>query len=274
LLRKSLVVVQFVAGIVLVAGTFTVYKQLNYMQNKDLGMDIDQTLIVYAPGKIDNDSIANRKYESLKNRLKQFAAVERVSVTEALPGNGMYELNSATGYIKRMNDPNPSPPRYFLYTIDEEFVPALGMKLLAGKSSYAGSGNIHDKLIINEAALYQLGFSTPQEAVNQRIKWWDETREIIGVVANYHHHSLDKSYDPMLLVFEGNYRDAAYVTIKLNSPEGQKGDVANTINQVHSVWKGVFPAATFNYFFLDEQFQLPIQISSAVQESIQRIYRV
>jgi putative ABC transport system permease protein len=128
------------------------------------------------------------------------------------------------------------------------------MKLLAGKSSYAGSGNNHDKLIINEAALYQLGFSTPQEAVNQRIKWWDETREVIGVVANYHHHSLDKSYDPMLLCFEGNYRDAAYVTIKLNSPEGQQGEVANTIHQVHSVWKEVFPAATFNYFFLDEQF--------------------
>jgi putative ABC transport system permease protein len=90
--------------------------------------------------------------------------------------------------------------------------------------------------------------------VNQRIKWWDETREIIGVVANYHHHSLDKSYDPMLLCFEGNYRDAAYVAIKLNSPESQKGDVANTINQVHNVWKEVFPAGTFNYFFLDEQF--------------------
>jgi putative ABC transport system permease protein len=128
------------------------------------------------------------------------------------------------------------------------------MKLLAGKSSYASSSNIHDKLLINEAAMYQLGFSSPEEAVNQRIKWFDETREIIGVVANYHHHSLDKGYDPMLLCFEGNYRDAAYVAIKLNIPGQQKGDLATTIAQVQEVWKEVFPAAAFNYFFMDEQF--------------------
>lgn len=258
-LRKSLVIFQFVAGIVLVTGTFTVYKQLGFMQHKDLGMNIDQTLVVYAPGIIGNDSIADGKYTSLKSQLKQLASIRHVSVTECLPGNGMYELNSATGYIKRLEDPNPSPPRYFLYTIDEEFVPTLGMKLLAGRSSYAATENNHDKMIINEAALHQLGFSTPEEAINQRVKWFDETREIIGVVANYHHHSLDKGYDPMLLCFEGNYRDASYIAIRLNRPQGQQGGAAATIAQVKEVWNSIFPASTFSYFFMDEQFNSQYQ---------------
>lgn len=252
ILRKSLVVFQFVTGIVLVAGTFTVYRQLNYMQSKALGMDIDQTLVLYAPGLIGNDSIADTKFTSLKNRLKQLATIQQVSVSEAIPGKGMYELNSATGYIKRLNDPNPNPPRYFLYTIDEEFVPALGMKLLAGKT--AATPQARDRMIINEAALHQLGFSSPEEAVNQQVKWFNETREIIGVVENYHHHSLDKGYDPMLLCFEGNYRDAAYVAIRLKVSGLQDRNVSATVAQVQQVWKDIFPESTFDYFFMDQQF--------------------
>jgi putative ABC transport system permease protein len=254
LLRKSLVVFQFVTTIILVSGTFTVYNQLEFMQHKDLGININQTLVVYAPNHVGNDSITDRKYVSLKNELKSYPSIGNVSVTQSLPGNGLYEFNSATGHIKRLNDPNPSPPRYFLYTIDENFVSTLGMKLLAGRSSFVESESKRDKMIINEAALYQLGFSSPQEAVNQSVKWWDETREIIGVVANYHHHSLDKGYDPMLLCFEGNYRDASYVAIKLNLPEGSTGKLAETITRVRKVWNGVFPESTFNYFFLDEKF--------------------
>ncbi|MBC7920762.1 MAG: ABC transporter permease, partial [Ferruginibacter sp.] len=255
-LRRGLVVGQFVATVVLITGTVTVYQQLRFMQRQALGMNIDQTMVLYAPRSAAADSLLPRRYASLKNELSRLAVVKTVGISECLPGNGMYELNTTT--FKRPGDPNPLASRYFYFGIDENLVQALGMKLLAGGSfSQNRKSKANTQLIINEAARKQLGFASAQAAVHQRVTTQGgpgPTWEIVGVIENYHHHSLDKGYDPILFFWDDAYRDAGYLAVKLNPTVVDSGNLTETIAGVKKAWDRTFPESPFDYFFLDERF--------------------
>ena len=254
-LRRSLVVGQFVATVVLITGTVAAYQQLRFMQRQALGINIDQTMVLYAPRSVGADSLFPRRYTTLKNELGRLAAVRTVGISECLPGNGIYELNSTVG-IKRPGSTHPLTSRYFYFGIDENLVQALGMKVLAGGSfSRNLKSGANTQVVINEAAREQLGFVNAQAAVNQPLTTQGgPTLEIVGVVGNYHHHSLDKGYDPILFLWDDAHRDAGYVAVKLNPTVVDAGNLTETIAEVKKAWDRTFPESPFDYFFLDERF--------------------
>jgi putative ABC transport system permease protein len=254
-LRRGLVVGQFATTVVLIAVTLTIYRQLDYMQNRDLGMKPEQVLVLQAPQLPNADSSKSLLFKRFGQQVALSSAFRHVSFTECLPGNGFYELNTNSGDIKRVNNPDPYPRQYAYFAVDEEFVPALGLKLLAGKGYLPKeAGNNKNKILINDAARHQLGFRSASEAAGQLIKFGDATLSIAGVIANYHHHSLDKNYDPMVFYYDGNYENTSYISLKINGATRSRQQMAASIAAAENLWKEVFPGYPFDYFFLDDQF--------------------
>jgi putative ABC transport system permease protein len=259
-LRKSLVVGQFAITVVLIALTLTIYRQLDYMQNQELGIKPEQVLVLHAPQLTSADSAKSTLFGRFRNVLKEVPAVKNASFSECLPGNGMYELNTNAGGIKRVDNPDPGRHQYAYFAVDEQFVPALGMKMLAGNGFLPNqTSSNRQKVLVNEAAMHQLGFPSANQAVGQRIWFGSSTVEIAGVIANYHHHSLDKAFDPMVYYYDKNYENAFYFSLQLDTSTRNRQQIAATIANVEKEWKRIFPANPFEYFFLDEQFNSQYQ---------------
>ena len=102
-LRQGLVVFQFLASVVLMVGTFTVYQQLTFMQQQELGMDFDQVLVVNIPLDIQIDSVARSRIGTLHQAWSGLSTIEAVGSSSAVPGTSYSFLNSSTG-IRRIGE--------------------------------------------------------------------------------------------------------------------------------------------------------------------------
>jgi putative ABC transport system permease protein len=248
-MRQGLVVFQFAATVILMIGMSAVYLQLNHLRTIELGMSIDQTLVVRAPFVEESDSLLRIKQQILKTELLRNPAVQKVASSESLPGLELHEL-STTSNVKKVGEAEESGSyNYYFVAIDADYILALGVKIIAGRN-FENGGKNHDQVIINEEAVTRLGFSNPEEALGSKItfttRWKGEPATIIGVIGNYYQQSPKEKQIPMLFKFEeaGTYFSIRLKTEKMNQ----------TIASVKSVWNEVFPNTLFHYFFLDEKY--------------------
>jgi len=252
-LRKGLVIFQFGATVVLMVCMCTVYMQVNYLRQYDLGMNLDQTLIVRAPN-VESDSVFQSSFHSMKTELLRNPNVKMVARSESLPGLSLHELSSTMLSRYGQNQHGNGEYEYYYFYIDADFIPTLGMKLVAGRNFEEDKSN-EDYVIINEAAAQRLGFVNPQEAVGTKLTF--KTRGdaqysiVIGVMKNFYQRSPKEDHIPMLFAYtEG----ASYFSIRLNTQ-----DVHQTMATVQHTWSQVFPNTLFHYFFLDEKYDQQYQ---------------
>ncbi|HEX6227155.1 MAG TPA: ABC transporter permease [Chryseolinea sp.] len=247
-LRQGLVVFQFGATVILMIGMSAVYLQLKHLRTIDLGMSLDQTLVVRAPYLEGGDSIAKVKQQALETALLLNPSVQTVAGSEIVPGLSQHEM-STTSSVTKVGEEKKSSYTYYFFSIDAGFLPALELKLLAGRNFEAGMPN-HDMVIINEEAVYRLGFSSPEEALGSKISFITRRKgqpsTIIGVVAKYYQQSPKEQQIPLLLRYEDN---ADYFSIRLNTD-----NMSKTLAEVKEIWNQVFPNTVFHYFFLDEKY--------------------
>ncbi len=248
-LRQGLVVMQFGATVVLMVGMCVVYLQLQHLRTFELGMNIDQTLVVRAPRLELPDSIQQLKQQSLKNELVRYPGIQRVARSESLPGLSLHEI-STTSNVKQVGKENIGGSyNYYFLEIDADYIPTLGMKLVSGQNFKEGNLN-HDQVIINEEAVTRLGFANADEAIGSEItfktRWDGQPATIIGVLQNYYQQSPKEQQIPMILKYEEN---AGYFSIRLKA-----GNVDESIALVKRVWDEVYPSTLFHYFFLDEVY--------------------
>ena len=243
-LRKGLIVAQFITSVVLIAGTIIVYQQVNYMRRQQLGVNINQTLVLQGAGSLQ-DSLYQNVYQPFKNELLQQGNVKNVSASTSVMGNEIYWTSS----VARLDKPNETSVTLYHLGIDYDFLPAYDLTLLAGRNFSSQSKTDEKAAIINEKAAELLGYKDASEVVSQksRLRRGRDTLSIVGVVSNYHHQGLQKAIDPMILLLRPNTR--SYYSIKMGS-----SDVQKTITSVQKVWRKYFPADPLNYFFLDETF--------------------
>lgn len=253
-LRKALVIFQFAATVILMAGMCAVYLQINYMRNYDLGLDLDQTLVLRANQEESIDSIARLKQQAFKNELLKSAYVSKVGLSGTVPGLSSHEM-STTSNVKRVGqDDADGSYNYHHTSIDADFIPTLGMEFIAGRNFVAGVPN-DDQVIINEEAVTRLGFANVEEAVGSKItyltRWKGEPATIIGVLKKFYQQSPKEQQIPILL----RYHDSAdYLSVKLSAD-----DMHEAVAEVKQIWNKVYPNAVFHYFFLDEKYNQQYQ---------------
>jgi putative ABC transport system permease protein len=248
-LRQGLVVFQFLASVVLIVGTFTVYQQLEYMQEQELGIDTEQVMVVKMPLELQYDPEIATKLTSLQQEWKRLSSVEQVAGAESVPGTGYTLLSSSMGIRTEGQDESGNNFTYYHYAIDDGLINTLGIKLLAGQNFRPGVSN-EQKAILNEEAIRLLGFKSPEEAVGQKITF-DSVTTIIGVVQDYNFLSLK---DPVIPFIHWYSELNAHQYIRLGTQ-----NLPETIGQIEATFESIFPGSTLSYFFLDDKFNQQYQ---------------
>ncbi|WP_221394017.1 ABC transporter permease [Dyadobacter sp. NIV53] len=255
-LRRVLVSFQFVLSIILISATLIVFRQFNYMRNGNLGYKKDQVLIVKSPAIVD--STIGGKYNFFKSELKQTPSVSGATTTSDIPGSMIRYRNS----VRRANQDQSHNFTSYLMEIDENFIPAYKIELIAGKNFTAtdsSSLNLksNNKIIVNEEVIESLGYKSADEAINQdvlfRLGQEDLPCKIIGVMKNFHQRSLKEKFDPILCYYP-SYSDWKYISVNINVSNASK-----SITDIGESYKKAFPGNPFEYFFLDEYFNQQYQ---------------
>ncbi len=242
MLRKGLVTLQFVVSIALITGTFVVYHQVHFLQNQSLGVNIDKTLVLRSPGIVD--STYRQKYGVFKDRLLKYAEVTSVSASTEVPGS---QPQWNAGGIRRLSQPIDEANQYRVIMMDEDFIPAYGLKMVTGRPFSAEIPHEEGNVLMNEAASKLMGFEKPEDAINDQIYFWGDTFRIVGVVKNYGQESLKKAFDPT--VYRYNHAPGGYYSIKFNT-----ANVKSSMTKFENDWKALFPGNPFEYFFLDDHY--------------------
>jgi len=242
LLRKGLIITQFVTSVVLIAGTIIVYQQLKYMRDQKLGLNINQTLVLEGAGTVV-DSVYQNVYQPFKGELLQQPGIKTVTSSSNVAGKEIYWTNS----LRRIGAQNEVPVTLYHLGVDYDYIPSYEVQLLAGRNFSKEFKTDEKAVLLNETAAQLLGFKTPQEAINGRLRRNRDTLTIIGITANFHHEGLQKAIQPQILMLTPNIR--SYYSLKVET-----SDVQKTVASVEKVWNKHFPADPLNYFFLDDLF--------------------
>lgn len=244
--RKSMVVAQFAASLVLVVGTFTVYRQLSFMRSQDLGLRIDQTVVFRSPLVVDSTYLG--KYEAFKQRLLQFPEVASVCASSVVPG----QHGDNAGGIRTLKQTEAEQNQYRFYYVDHDFIPSYGMHLVAGRPFSADVVNETENVLFNESGIRLLGFSKPDDALNELVYFWGDTLRIVGVLKDFHQESVKKAYDALVL----RYSPAPFGSYSIKF---QTSNVRQSMEQFEEIWKEFFPGNPLNYQFLDDFFNKQYQ---------------
>lgn len=240
--RKGLVIVQLLASVLLITGTITVYQQLEYMQNHDLGVEIDQTLVIKGPGIFD--STLDVSMRNFQQELRKYPGITAVAGSGSIPG---YIDYGNAGGIRRVGaDPGESKQYQFIWA-DEFFDDLYGLEITAGRGFSDQVWKDTNTVVLNALAAQQMGFASAAEAIGQKIIFWSETPTIVGVVKDFHFKSMKEEPRPMIIRYWPTI--VAYQSIRVN-PQ----NMAQTIDVVRGNFETFFPGNPFDYFFLDEFF--------------------
>ncbi|MGB3588638.1 MAG: ABC transporter permease [Tunicatimonas sp.] len=244
--QKALVVFQYAASLILIFGSLVVYRQLAFMQRHDLGMDIDQVLVLRTTPQPDSTYQSGLQF--FQDNVEGLANVGTVSAANFVPGK---EIAHNRG-LKRTDGGTRRGDNFYMVRTDEDFLETLQLDLIAGRNfSPSFTQKTVQGVVVNEATVDMLGYNSPEEALNQQVTVLGErntTLEIIGIVKNYNQQSLNKQ--PESIVLRYTPFAAGYVALQIKST----GALRQTIEQVQAAWQQAFPGQPFDYFFLDEFF--------------------
>ena len=244
--RKVLVIIQYMASMILLCGTLIVFAQLSFMRSQSLGVKTNQILVVKFPGHTEG---LNTKLEAMKKTIARLPLVYQVTFSGAVPGEEVATFLSN----RRTNDALKQNRLYEMLACDPDYVDAYGLQVVAGRNFSEDYGDDVDKLVINETAVRNLGFTSNDEAIGElvNVECTDAPMQIIGVVKDYHQQALSKNYTPIMLIHKDKiaWLPQRYISIVMTS-----GDPRELVSQVHEIWNQYFADSSFDYFFLDQFF--------------------
>jgi len=248
ILRKGLVVFQFMASAALITGTLIVSRQLKYMNEADLGININNTVIVEPPNNTPWDSTFIQRVESYQSELSNVLGVISATSSVNIPGARL-----GRAFNVRLADQSAeSNVTMSFLGVDYHFFDTYNISVLAGRTFAAADHNFDmdqvRNVVMNVNAIELLGIKNPEDAVGRRFTFWGkEDCTIVGVIANYHQESLKKPMEP--IVFFPAYSTHARTSIKIKSAETQQA-----LASIEGVYKKFFPGNSFAYFFLKDRY--------------------
>ncbi len=242
-LRQGLVVFQFAASIALLTGTYIVYQQVSYMRTADLGVDLDQVLIVERPGIIDDMEVFRENRSVFREQLLAQAAIKDVAISTTVPGGNF----SFTSNVRReAADPSDTHP-FQVSWVTPNFPDLYELELLAGRLLDEVQDDDSRGVLVNETLVRDVGFASVEAAVGATIMISnDNPVTVVGVLEDYNWMSVKEAPAPAGLAVTTGGR---YFSIKI---EG--GEVRETVETVQGIYEALFPGNPFEYFFADRFF--------------------
>ena len=245
-LRNGLVGFQFTASLLLLVGTFVIYRQVSFMQSQEKGFDIQRTVIVKGPELTEEKGLAERMI-SFKNELLQFSFIEKVSTSYSVPGT---EAITSTG-MRKLGLPLEENKIGNMYWVDPDFIELYNIPFIAGKT-WNPEMNSDMAVIVNEEAVKQFELGTSETALGEKLVLPFDTCTVLGVVKNHHWNSMKQPYSPMIFRFEKI--SPKNISIRI------KGNIHEALEQVEKKYKADFPGNDFSYYFLDDFYNSRYQM--------------
>lgn len=200
LLRKVLVVFQFVISVILIAGTITVEKQLRFLQDKDMGFNPDNRLVVtFQPGE------ARQRLETIESTIRQNPSVVNTAKAMGVPGQGA-NLHA----VKVEMDGEMADGTISSYPVDHAFLDLMEIELLEGRQfDRELRSDVNSAILVNESAVRRFGWHG--DAIGRRIQWNfgedglpQSTLQVVGVVRDFNYLTLDNPVDPLMILIPEN----------------------------------------------------------------------
>ncbi|MDP4284481.1 MAG: ABC transporter permease [Bacteroidota bacterium] len=244
LFRKSLIVFQFTVTIVMITASIIIYSQLHFVSQKNLGFNKKQVLTFHLDSRPLRKQVA-----AFRSVLLQNPQVEAVASAGNPIGNN--DIGMMDYSIEKNGVLDPHSNLAYALTIDENFIPAMQIKMMEGRNFNATADS--DKVIVNEAFLKKQGWTN---GVNKRIQTGLDNSTgkviystIIGVARNFHIYSLQHKIDPMILQMpkSANERDNMYVRVSAHN-------IPQTLQFLQQTFRKFDQESPFEYHFLDKNF--------------------
>jgi putative ABC transport system permease protein len=246
-LRKALVIGQFGITVALMIGSFVVYRQIRFMNRQELGVNINQVLVINAPGLTKDDSTFAGKENGFFEEVKRTPGVEGVAASWSAIGGE----TGRTFNVRREDQDNTVHFTMRQNGISADWLGLYQVKMLAGRGyTYTDfPSNFGDRrnIVINKSATKLLGFPSPEDAIGKTIMRGTRKWTVIGVIGDYHQKSLRFPLEPTLLMpYYGNGSD---ISVRIATNDAQ-GVVAN----LKKTYAAFFPGNLFDYYFLDQHY--------------------
>ncbi|MBA4140309.1 MAG: ABC transporter permease [Segetibacter sp.] len=252
--RSSLVVFQFFISIFLIIGTIVIYRQLNYIQNKKLGFNKEQVLI------IKDTYVLDKQVEAFKDEALKQPGVVSASVSGYLPVPSSRNDNP---FFPEGEIDNNKAVSMQNWSVDHNYINTLGMQIAQGRNFSKDFATDSNAIMLNESAARLFGYQNP---IGKKIfKLLDvnstavKNYTIVGVVKNFHFASLRENIGALCMVLD---RSTEAVSFRL-----QSNNITSTVKNIEALWKKMAPGEAFTYSFLDEDF-------NTMYESEQRIGKI
>lgn len=252
LLRQALVIVQFAASLILITNTIIVYKQVQYMTDRDKGIDIEQVIGFENPSfqRADREQF-NSKFTAFKEELQRLPGVEKVGGISNLPGGGSSDVSSSSGGVKIVGKTDIKEGTIYINSIDESLQEALGVSIIAGRNFIREMASDSSAVIVNETFLKRLNISDYESVIDENIQMGrnpeNELYRIVGVFKDYNRTTLKNSVEPTLY-FRRQIPRTTVVRLERDHPK-------SAIQAIEKKWSAFFPDAPFAYSFLDSRFE-------------------
>jgi putative ABC transport system permease protein len=243
--RKSLVIFQFVATIVMIIGSCVIYQQINYVMNKDLGFNKSQMVTFHIHSKT-----ARTKIDAIKQQLLQNPLIVSVAAAGNPIGNNDIGLND----FNLGPDGNTAPDTKLVeeLIIDEDFVPVMQIKIADGRNFIKGvADSTNNAILVNETLIKELGWKDP---IGKRVRTGVDHgvisfSTIVGVVKDFNTYSLQHKIIPLVLTLPAKADDKDNLYVRL-SPK----NIPTALNYLQQIYARFDSENKVDYHFLDQNF--------------------
>lgn len=250
LIRSSLVVFQFMISIFLVVATIVVYLQLDYIQNKKLGFNKNQVIMVDDAYALGDQRVA------YKEEILQHSFIENASIAGYLPVAGTWRSDTPW-WMEGKEATQENMVSLQNWRVDHDYIKTFGMKVIEGRDFSRDFPSDSTAVILNEAAAKALAVN--EDIIGKRINTFGdgdnggvdtkqlESLTVIGIVENFHFESLKKNVSPVMLFL--SKKPSGFICFRF-----QSANTEDVIALLENKWKQLAPGQPFTYQFLDESF--------------------
>ena len=249
--RATLVVGQFAISVVLIVAVLVVVRQLDFMQNKDLGFQKEDIVLLPTSNRI------NENYLIFKDRLENHEGIGSVTVSTRVPSGRLLDSQGATAEVK--GELTQLTIRIADIQVGHNFLKTFGIPLVAGRDfDFNLASDSTEAFILNETAVREIGWSSPEEAVGKQFLYGNRRGFVTGVMKDFHFESLHQPIVP--IVFYIPAAQMNLISVKIDA--AQKEEV---MAYLKGEWAEMRPDYPFDPTFVDEGFDRQYEAESKVK---------
>lgn len=234
-LSRVFVSSQFTVTVILIITTLTMYRQLNFMLNRDLGFKRDQVISIPM-----NDALRDN-YPLLKENLKRHTGI--INVTSAYNNpTDIYHSN----VINWKGNPAGKPVTVKDQSVDYDYFDLFQMEIVRGRSFSREFPTDRDGFILNQTAAALTGYNDP---IGRPVTVWAKEGKIIGVVRDFHSSSFHQKIKPTVFMLSERHGRRTRMFVKLRAQ-----DITGSLGYIRQTLSRLAPDSHFEYTFLDDVF--------------------